>query len=546
MANDTAYEWLLTILKRLDMPIEGGGDGRVHVYYCEHANCDELAATLSAITGVSVVGGGARRSTRPGAPGAPAPTPVPTGAPGQQGANSLLFEGEVRMAFDSPTNSLLVFSSLKDFQALRKVIEKLDSPRKQVYVEAMVLEVLLDKTRDTGVAYHGGIPTTIGGKETLILGGFDANKTLSPAGLVTDLGGLSGALFGPLLNQATSRIFGTNLDIPSFGAFIKLLQSNNDVNVLQLPNLLIMNNQEGEFKVGQNLPFPGGFLGGFGGGIPGLGGQAGGLGGFGFPSVSVQRQDVALQIKLIPSVNEHNMIRLDVDVEISDVASQNYNGMGPATSKRTVKTQVVCKDQQTVVTGGIIADRQSESTKKIPILGDIPLIGFFFRNRHVEMQKTNILIALTPYVISDMADLQRVAEKKMRERRDFLERYSAFEDNAKFEANIDYRRKRGMFEEMNTFAREIDEEEEQLLNIRKRDLENETMPLEPSPRRGGPGDKPEKGPGASDAERGKQGPEGTPAGKNAAGDDAPLLPTGAPAASMPESGAPPVALTRRR
>jgi hypothetical protein len=145
-----------------------------------------------------------------------------------------------------------------------------------------------------------------------------------------------------------------------------------------------------------------------------------------------------------------------------------------------------------------------------------------------------------------MADLQRVAEKKMRERRDFLERYSAFEDNAKFEANIDYRRKRGMFEEMNTFAREIDEEEEQLLNIRKRDLENETMPLEPSPRRGGPGDKPEKGPGASDAERGKQGPEGTPAGKNAAGDDAPLLPTGAPAASMPESGAPPVALTRRR
>ena len=151
VASEQAYEWLLTIMKKLDVPIEGGGDGRFHIYYCEHANCDELAATLA--RGDRGVGGG-RRGRRPAArartsvPGqrAPAPTPAPRAAPGPAAALPQLFEGDVRVTFDAATNSLVVYSSLKDYQSLRRVIEKLDAPRKQVYVEAMILEVLLDKT----------------------------------------------------------------------------------------------------------------------------------------------------------------------------------------------------------------------------------------------------------------------------------------------------------------------------------------------------------------------------------------------------------------
>ena len=97
--------------------------------------------------------------------------------------------------------------------------------------------------------------------------------------------------------------------------------------------------------------------------------------------------------------------------------------------------------------------------QKVPILGDIPVLGFFFRNTTKQVQKTNIIIALTPYVIDDMDDLRRVADKKMRERREFIERFSANEDKARLEANIDYRRKRGMLEEINRSAREIDDEE---------------------------------------------------------------------------------------
>jgi general secretion pathway protein D len=492
VASEQAYEWLLTIMKKLDVPIEGGGDGRFHIYYCEHANCDELASTLAAVTGVAVVGGvgATRRTARTSVPGQPAPAPAPvapTTGPGQQQQLPQLFEGDVRVTFDAATNSLVVYSSLKDYQSLRRVIDKLDLPRKQVYVEAMIMEVLLDKTRTMGVSYHGGYPikgVSFPGTEgdAVAIGGFNPGKTLSPTSLVGDLTGLAGALFGPALSATATRIFGTNVDIPSFGAFIKILQENNDVNVLSTPHLLITNNQEGEISVGSRLPFPGALLGGLGG----LGGaQQAGLGFL--PQVSVNREDVSLRMKLIPSVNEHNMIRLDVDVEISDLMSANFGGLGPATTKRTAKTPVFCKDQQTVVIGGLMSDRTTDTVQKVPILGDIPVLGFFFRSTTKQMVKSNIIIALTPYVIDDMDDLRRVADKKMRERREFIERYSSADDKARLEANIDYRRKRGMLEEINRSAREIDDEESALRRIRERDLIDESTPIElpnqaPAPR----------------------------------------------------------------
>jgi general secretion pathway protein D len=475
VANERAYEWLLTILRKLDVPLGDAGDGRFHIYYCEHANCDELAATLSAITGVAVSGGGQSRraNSRTAVPGAPAPAPPPVpGGPGQQNQISQLFEGDVRVTFDGATNALVVYSSLKDYQSLRRVIEKLDSPRKQVYVEATIMEVILDKTRNVNIGYHAGFPQSIGGKDSTVIGGYNAGQSLSPAALAADLSGLTGAIFGPALNATVTRLFGVTTDIPSFGVFIKLLQKNNDVNVLSSPHLLITNNQEGEISVGQNLPFPGGILGGFGG-LQGGAAAAGGL----FPQVSVQRQDVSLKLKLVPSVNEQNMIKLDVDVEISDLASPNFNGLGPATTKRTAKTPIFCKDQQTVVIGGLMSDRVSETVQKIPILGDIPVIGFLFRQTEKQMVKTNIIIALTPYVISDMDDLRRVAEKKLRERREFIEMYSASEDNYKEPEGFGGR-SRGMLEEINRSVREIDDEENQLRILRERDLQDESSPVD--------------------------------------------------------------------
>ena len=474
VANIRAHDWLVAMVHKLDVPLEEAGrgsEGRFHVYYCANANCDELAATLSAITGVQISGSLAtnRRKTGGGAAAPSAP------AAGQQNPSTLLFESDIRISFDAPTNSLLIMSTFKDFQSLRKVIEQLDSPRKQVFIDAVIMEVLLDKTRTIGVSYHAGTAATVAGQQSLALGGFNANQTMNPTTLVNSLGGLSAALFGPTTGDLGNSALFKNfpVSIPSFGVFLQMLQTDNDVNILSSPHILIMNNQEGEISVGEVLPFPGTTTAALG---PTAGGGAGYL-----PFTSVQRQPVELKLKLTPSVNEHDIIRLDVDQEISDVESQNYNGMGPATSKRAVKTTVVARDQQTVVIGGLMADRISENITKVPILGDIPVLGFFFRNTVKEVKKSNIIIAITPYVVSDLSDLRRVAEKKLRERREFIERFSSLEDTSNIDKlEVDTHRKRGMLEEINRSVREMEEDEKQLMHIRERDQRDESVPVEPS------------------------------------------------------------------
>jgi general secretion pathway protein D len=472
VASDRAHEWLLALVHKFDEPLEEEGrgtEGRFHVYYCENANCNELAASLSAITGVQVVGSltGPQRGK-----GAAARAPAPA-APGRQNPAALNFERDVRVTYDAATNSLVIMSTMRDYQSLLHVIQTLDSPRKQVFIEATIMEVLLDKTREIGVSYHAGTGTTVAGQNSLAMGGFNANQTMNPTSLISSLGGLSAAIFGPTTGDlGNSALFkGLPINIPSFGAFLQLLQTNNDVNILSRPDLLILNNQEGEISVGEVLPFPSMTSMSF----------AGATGASMSPFTSVQRQPVELKLKLSPSVNESDIVRLDVDQQISDVTSQNFNGMGPATSKRSIKTTVVVPDQQTVVIGGLMGDRIVETAQKIPILGDIPVLGFFFRSTTKQVKKSNILIALTPYVISDLSDLRRVAERKMRERREFVDRYSSIEDTHRVSAmDIDYHRRRGMLEEINRSVREMEKDEAILRKIRERDLQDESEPIKPA------------------------------------------------------------------
>jgi general secretion pathway protein D len=228
---------------------------------------------------------------------------------------------------------------------------------------------------------------------------------------------------------------------------------------------LTTDNEKAVIQVGQNLPFPG-TLGGFPGfgGVPGAAGAATGAipgASFGF-GTSVQRQDVALKLEITPHVNESDYVRLEIDNELSDVANENFNGLGPATSKRHVKSTVTIRDQQSIVLGGLIKDRISEKVSKVPLLGDIPILGYLFKKTERTILKQNLLIILTPYIIKDPNDLRRVFERKIRERKEFLERYSAFKDDRDYEAEVDYHRKRGLLEEINRTAIEAERDASEL------------------------------------------------------------------------------------
>ncbi len=456
VASATAFARIASLLKKFDVEDSGAGSQRIHVYYLENADAGEMAQTLASLTGGSTT---RRTKGRRGRTKSKAPT---------QAAS--LFEGEVKVSADKATNSLVIVASTRDFLNLRAVVRKLDIPRRQVFVEASILEVTLNKDRKLGVSYHGGGVAGEGDSQSIIFGGVQhsalGSLVLDPLAL---MGMAVGARGSPI--DGSAELLGLPADIPGFGVMFQALQSNSNVNVLSSPHILTTDNEEAEITVGQNIPFQGAIM---GGGF-GAAAAAGGLGSM-IPAISVQRQDVALKLKLTPHVNDSDMVRLEIEQEVSDIISPNFNNLGPATSKRTAKTTVVVRDQQTVVIGGLMSDRTQESESKVPLLGDIPIIGYLFKHTTKTLQKTNLLIVLTPYVIRDQSDLRRIFQKKLRERREFIERYTSFQRQDPG-AEIDYRHKRGLLAEIHRVGIQVEHEAE-LLRKAREETEEQIDPVE--------------------------------------------------------------------
>ncbi len=449
------------LVKRLDIEIGVEGAGRIHVYPLENADSEELANTLtSVVSGVSSSSTSSRTSRT--SRRAPSRSSSSNSAPA--------FEGQVRVTHDKPTNSLVITASVKDFLALREVIRKLDVPRRQVFIEAVILEVTANTSRNMGVSFHGGKDLDDG---SIILGGLQHSdlQSLNVSSLATQTGLLGGAI-GPLLPNA-EQLLGTS--IPSFGLLFQALATNSNVNVLSSPHILTTDNEDAEISVGQNIPYQSSFS-NYGVGTGSTSGTTGTTG-FGFPVQSIQRQDVALTLKITPHVNASDMVRLEIDQEISDIADPDFEGHGPSWSKRTIKTTVVVRDQQSIVIGGLMADRTTYSESKVPLLGDVPILGYLFKYTQKGKSKTNLLVLLTPYVIKDQMDIERIVQKKTRERAEFLRSMSRFA-RAVFTPDIDYSRKRGLVEEINHVVTTIEEEADVLRELQQKDVEFPDGPIE--------------------------------------------------------------------
>ncbi|MDC0679913.1 hypothetical protein POL72_19380 [Sorangium sp. wiwo2] len=224
--------------------------------------------------------------------------------------------------------------------------------------------------------------------------------------------------------------------------------------------MLATDNVAAEISIGQNIPLQtnvgGGGLnqlaslaGGAGaaGGLGALGGLLGGLGGLGGGAAA--RQDVGTKIKVVPHVNDSDQVRLELSEEISDAGAPLEGALGAIPiNKRTASTTLVVRDQQTVVIGGLMRDGMTTSETKIPVLGDIPVLGFLFRQRVKTKTKTNLLLVLTPYVIRDQDDLRTIFERKMQERQEFIDRYFVFSESAAWEPPRDFGRANGLLEDI--------------------------------------------------------------------------------------------------
>jgi len=446
VGTEGAYVRVIELLKKLDVSIPG--EGQIHVHYLQHADAEELSNTLSSLT----QGMKGRKGKDPGGGGA-----------------TELFEGEIKITHDAPTNSLVIVSTLRDYNSLREVIDKLDIQRRQVFVEAIIMEVSLQKMKTLGVATHGGTTFETQGEDSLVFGASSFTGLSSILIDPTSLMGLAVGLRGPEISEAEG-ILGTGISIPAFGVMVNALQTNNDVNILSTPHILATDNEPAEITVGGNVPIQQGF-GGWGSLMGGLGAQAGasssalsslgslgGLGGLG-PMVSVGRQNVGLTLKITPQINESDQIKLEIEIEISEVSGET--SLGPLIDQRMAKTVSVVKDMQTVVIGGLITDNQTETIDKVPILGDIPVLGYLFKKKKTRNTKRNLLIFLTPYIIRDATDFRNIFNRKMEERREFIEQMTAFESQD-YTPAVDYARTNGILEEIHKTMLEIEAEQKML------------------------------------------------------------------------------------
>jgi len=450
IATERAYLRILEMIRQLDVPLEG--EGRIHVHYVQHGAAADIAGALTALVGSSA---------------RPRPTSGPgRGAQARQAAAQVvtgsLFEGAIAVTAYEPANALVITSSLHDYTALKRVIERLDAPRKQVFIEAVVMELGIERSSELGFSFHGGagnFPTD----GSLSLFGFNAPSSIDIT--QNNLTGLALGVRGPTIENSQQLV---GFSVPGFGVVVTALAQTGDADVLSTPHIIALDNTEAEISVGENIPLqtngvaPGTFggLGGLGGlnaaaqGGQDLGALAGLAGGFG----SVARQDVGTTIRVTPHINENNEIRLEIEEEISEQGATSGTLGVVSINRRTARTEVMVRDQQTIVIGGLMRDAIQNSEDKVPVLGDIPILGALFRKTSKQKRKTNLLLILTPYIIRDPGDLREIFERKMQERQQMIDRYFVFGED-KFTPHIDYSRTRGVVSEI---INEIDAVEEEI------------------------------------------------------------------------------------
>ncbi|MGK0360190.1 MAG: general secretion pathway protein D [Bradymonadia bacterium] len=461
VATARSYRIIKRFIRSIDISIEG--DGQVHIHQLNHAKAADLASVLSSLSNEqkSSRGSSARKRS----------SSKKKSSKGSTGATSAaLFEGEVSVTADEDTNALVITSSLKDYLSLKKVIDVLDRPRRQVFIEAVIMEVSIRNQRNFGINLHGGKQIGVSGEQIPLLFSHQPISGASSLNLASAaaLQGLAAAAQGPDIEGF--EVGGQS--IPSFGVVMRALAQSDDVHILSTPHVLTTDNEEAELTVGSNVPFIAGIAGGgLGGGLGG--GAGGGLGGF-FPTVNVQRQDVALTLKITPRINAENFVTLEIDQVIEEIESIDPQ-VGPTTSKRSIKTTVVVQDQNTVVIGGLQKDRQAKGTRAIPLLGEVPIIGYFFRDSNTDRERRNLLLLLTPHVIEGPHDFREIHRRKMEEHREFAARFN--QKGEGFELGIDYGKKHGAMESIRQSLREAAAEQRVLDELRKQE-ERPPLPQE--------------------------------------------------------------------
>lgn len=398
------------LVRKFDIPLEDASrQATIHVRPLDYADARKLASTLSALAS----GAGSKNQVRrppvtntqlPGAPGAPLPLAV-----ADLGDN-------LKIAPDESSNSLLITGSNIAYQTINSIIRKLDIRRSQVFVEADILDVNMGSGFRFGTSIFGGR-------------GAPGGNSVATTWEAGPLGPLVAAQASQNANAATAQsaqqiekvasvfaedmtigiISGKDVEVAGLGRFrpgalIKLIKSDENTRILASPHILTSDNEESQFVVGEKIFFTSKEI------TPQTGAIAN----------KVEKEDVDLTLSIKPNVSHSNHVTLQINLESNSVQGIDPTSGLPRVNKRKTKQIVTVKNNQTVVISGLVRNQEFESYKKIPLLGDIPIIGWLFRNSSIQTARSNLMIFLTPHIIHGADDLAAVYKAKVEERDAFL------------------------------------------------------------------------------------------------------------------------------
>ena len=376
---------LRTLITHLDTPLEDGGDTQVR--YLRYADAEELATKLQQhFQG---------QATAQGAAGA-APTPSQP--------------GEVSVWADTQTNAIVVTAPPKMMRSMMGIVDKLDIRRAQVLVEAIVVEVLAEKTAELGVTWaiqdaSANTPTAatnfpdFGAGVVQLAGaaGSSGDTTVDPTGLIGE-----GITFG------IGRLSDTGI---SFAGILRALEGDADTNIISTPSLVTTDNEEASINVGQEVPFVTGSFTNTGGNIGSVN-----------PFQTIQREQIGVKLTITPQINEGDSLLLDISQEISSIAQSVEGATDLITNQRIVETTVIVDDRQVLVLGGLLEDVLRESEQRVPILGSIPVLGALFRSQATDKVKTNLLVFIRPTILRDAATISTETNAKYNVIKDLLDK----------------------------------------------------------------------------------------------------------------------------
>lgn len=342
------------LIAHLDIPLEDDGD--TQVIYLSYADAEKLAPILEGFV--------SKQGDAKAAKGAPGGT------------------DNLRIVAEPDINALVITASPKVMRGIKSVIAQLDIRRAQVLVEGILAEVSLNQSRKLGIDW-----AVFNGERIAAASIFDSSVVSAAAGLATNnLAGAAGLLrTGINVGGGQVNDNGTN-----FALLLNALYGDGETNVLSTPSLVTMDNQEAEISVGQEVPF---LTGSFSNNNTGAGSVN--------PFQTIERRDVGLTLGITPQINDGDTIQLTINQESSTIGAGTAGAVDLITNKRTLSTTVLVGNGDILVLGGLIDDNIQRSEQKVPLLGDIPILGALFRSTSVTKAKQNLMIFIRSTILRD-------------------------------------------------------------------------------------------------------------------------------------------------